>query len=98
MTFFSHSLRVLAKSCETKGLYAATVAFVPHILTQQPSRHYAAKKKALTEAQIQLQKHAAEMGFKEKTTIRATLFEYHDVEESIKYMKSEGSCKEKNEN
>lgn len=56
-----------------------------------PRRTYAAKKPAqLTEAQIQFQKHTAELGFKEKTSIRGTLYEYHDVDTSIKYMKSEG--------
>lgn len=54
-------------------------------------RTYAAKKSAqLTEAQIQFQKHTAELGFKEKTSIRGTLYEFHDVETSIKYMQSEG--------
>lgn len=58
---------------------------------QQTRRTYAAKKSAqLTEAQIQFQKHTAELGFKEKTSIRGTLYEFHDVETSIKYMQSEG--------
>lgn len=60
-------------------------------LQPQQTRNYAAKKKALTDAQIQVQKHAAEMGFKEKTTIRGTLFEFYDVETSIRYIKSEGN-------
>ena len=58
---------------------------------QSSRRTYAAKKSAqLTEAQIQFQKHTAELGFKEKTSIRGTLYEFHDVETSIKYMQSEG--------
>lgn len=53
-------------------------------------RNYAAKKKQLTEAQIQFQKHTAELGFRERTTFKDTPFEYYDVETSIKYMQSEG--------
>lgn len=54
-------------------------------------RAYAAKKPpALTEAQIQFQKHTAELGFRERTSIRGTLYEFKDVETSIEYMKSEG--------
>ncbi|RNA37840.1 28S ribosomal mitochondrial [Brachionus plicatilis] len=53
-------------------------------------RAYAAKKPpALTEAQIQFQKHTAELGFRERTSIRGTLYEFKDVETSIEYMKSE---------
>ena len=62
-------------------------------INQISQRNYAAKKKQLTEGEIQFQKHTAELVFKEKTTIRGTLFEYHDVETSIQYMKSEGSYK-----
>lgn len=59
--------------------------------TQQQLRFYAAKKSTqLTEAQKQFQKHTAELGFREKTSIRGTLFEFHDVDTSIKYMQSEG--------
>lgn len=57
---------------------------------QQTRRTYAKKSAQLTEAQIQFQKHTAELGFKEKTSIRGTLYEFHDVETSIKYMQSEG--------
>lgn len=55
-------------------------------------RGYAAKKKppALTDAQIQFQKHTAELGFRERTSIRGTLYEFKDVETSIEYMQSEG--------
>jgi hypothetical protein len=53
-------------------------------------RNYAKKAPALTDAQLQFQKHTAELGFREKTSIKGTKFEYHDVETSIEYMKSEG--------
>jgi hypothetical protein len=65
---------------------------VTNVILNNQIRNYAAKKPAkLTEAQIQLQKHTAELGFKEKTSIKGTLFEFHDVETSVKYMKSQGS-------
>jgi hypothetical protein len=58
---------------------------------QQQTRFYAAKKAApLTDAQITFQKHTAELGFREKTSIKGTLFEHYDVETSKSYMKSEG--------
>ena len=59
---------------------------------QQTVRSYAAKKKepTLTDEQIQVQKHAAELNFREKTTINGTLYEYHEPATSIKYMESEG--------
>ncbi|CAF0751657.1 unnamed protein product [Brachionus calyciflorus] len=60
------------------------------MLNNLVTRSYAAKKPpALTEAQIQFQKHTAELGFREKTSIRGTLYEFKDVETSIKYIKSE---------
>jgi hypothetical protein len=60
-------------------------------IAQQQTRFYAAKKPApLTDAQITFQKHTAELGFREKTSIRGTLFEHYDVETSRNYMKSEG--------
>ena len=87
MKLLCQSIRALV-NYEAKYLYPIGAA----ALNCQQSRNYVpAKKKTLTESQIQLQKHAAEMGFKEKTSIRGTLFEYHDVNESIKYMKSEGT-------
>lgn len=54
------------------------------------NRTYAKKPPALTEQQIQFQKRTAELGFREKTSIKGTKFEFHSVETSIKYMQSEG--------
>jgi hypothetical protein len=53
-------------------------------------RSYAKKAAALTDAQIQFQKHTAELGFRERVSIRGTKFEFNDVDTSIQYMKSEG--------
>ena len=44
-----------------------------------------AKKAAQTE------KPVTKYGFRVKTSIKGTLFEYHDVTTSMQYMKSEGS-------
>jgi len=73
-------------------LNASRLNNIANIVLNNQIRNYAAKKPAkLTEAQMQLQKHTAELGFKEKTSIKGTLFEFHDVETSVKYMKSQGS-------
>jgi hypothetical protein len=90
MKLFTNSIRSFINN-ETKLL--KDLLWRNQIIQLQPqqTRSYAAKKKVLTDAQIQVQKHAAEMGFKEKTTIRGTLFEFYDVETSIKYIKSEGN-------
>ena len=85
MKLLTQSLRILL-NCDAN--------YLNNSLMHMQSRNYAAKKKVLTDAQIQLQKHAAEMGFKEKTTIRGTLYEFNDVETSIKYMRSEGKREE----
>ena len=58
------------------------------------SRRGYAKKVALTEGQIQFQKHTAELNKRERTTIRGTLFEFNSVETSIQYMESEGSFRD----
>ena len=58
--------------------------------THQQVRFLATKKAALTDAQLQFQKHTAEMGFRERTSIKDTLFEFYDVETSKNYMKSKG--------
>lgn len=52
-------------------------------------RFYAKKPPALTDSQIQFQKHTAELGFREKTSIKGTKFEFHTVETSIQYINSE---------
>jgi len=94
MKIFTHSIRSLL-NYDAKFVSNLLVRNQLQLQLQTPSleqsRGYAAKKKVLTDAQIQVQKHAAEMGFKEKTTIRGTLYEFNDVETSIKYMKSEGN-------
>jgi len=59
------------------------------------NRHYAAKPKALTDAQIQLQKYASEMQFKAKTSLKGTKFEFQDIDTSKRYMESEGTKIEK---
>ena len=56
-------------------------------------RFYAKKPPALTDSQIQFQKHTAELGFREKTSINGTKFEFNTVELSIQYMNSEGKLK-----
>ena len=56
-------------------------------------RFYAKKPPALTDAQIQFQKRTAELGFREKTSIKGTKFEFHSVETSIQYMNSQGMIK-----
>jgi hypothetical protein len=59
---------------------------------QQQTRLYATKKPGtLTDAQIAFQKHTAELGFREKTSIKGTLYEHYDVETSKSYMKSQGA-------
>ncbi len=74
------------------NVFSASRLNIANIVLNNQIRNYAGKKPAkLTEAQIQLQKHTAELGFKEKTSIKGTLFEFHDVETSVKYMKSQGS-------
>lgn len=53
-------------------------------------RNYASKKPApLTDAQLQFQKHTAELGFREKKTIKGTKYAFYGVSTSIEYMKSE---------
>lgn len=56
-------------------------------------RFYAKKPPALTDSQIQFQKHTAELGFREKTSIKGTKFEFHTVETSIQYINSEGNLR-----
>jgi hypothetical protein len=90
MKIFTHSIRSFL-NYDAKFVSNLFMRNQLQLTSLELSRSYAAKKKVLTDAQIQVQKHAAEMGFKEKTTIRGTLYEFHDVETSIKYMKSEGN-------
>jgi len=94
MKLFTHSIRSLL-NYDAKLLTNLLCRNQAQLQTQQ-TRDYAAKKKVLTDAQIQVQKHAAEMGFREKTTIRGTLYEYHDVDTSIKYIRSEGNLEKLN--
>jgi hypothetical protein len=71
-----------------------TVNLLRPLITQSNQTHVrylAAKKPApLTDAQIAFQKHTAELGFREKTSIKGTLYEFHDVDTSIRYVKSQG--------
>lgn len=59
----------------------------------QTQRSYAKKPAALTDAQIQFQKLSKELSFREKTSIRGTRFQFHDVQTSIEYFKSEAFSK-----
>lgn len=90
LTCKSFGVLTQAQECKGLNLNANGTSQCESLLVEQ--RRYYAKpgsKKVLTESQIQLQKHTAELGFREKTSIKNTLFTFHDVEKSIEYMESE---------
>jgi len=79
------SLRTLEKSFVVSNNFKSDQIF------QTSIRFYAAKGKVktLSEAELQAQKHASEMQYKEKTSLVGKPFDFKDAETSMKYMESD---------